>query len=89
MAELDSSITWKDIQWLKSITNMAIVVKGVMTPEDAILAVEHGVSAVWVSNHGGRQLDTVPATVSGHSLVTWVVKHNQTVPILILYYVVQ
>ena len=59
----DPSITWKDIGWLKSITNLPIVAKGVLTREDALLALEHGCSAILVSNHGGRQLDSVPATV--------------------------
>ena len=45
------------------ITKLPVVVKGIMCPEDAILAVEHGVSAVFVSNHGGRQLDPISGTV--------------------------
>lgn len=60
----DPSITWEDISWLKSITNLPIVAKGVLTREDALKALEYGCAAILVSNHGGRQLDTVPATVS-------------------------
>lgn len=48
----DPSITWKDIKWLKSITSLPIVVKGVLTSEDAELAVEANVNAILVSNHG-------------------------------------
>lgn len=59
----DQSITWKDVTWLKSITKLPIVIKGVLTAEDAELSIEHGASAVFVSNHGGRQLDDVPATI--------------------------
>ncbi|XP_046450627.1 hydroxyacid oxidase 1-like isoform X2 [Daphnia pulex] len=59
----DPSLTWKDISWLKSITKMPIVVKGILRPDDAELAVQHGVAAIAVSNHGGRQLDGVPATI--------------------------
>ncbi|OTF75881.1 hypothetical protein BLA29_004702, partial [Euroglyphus maynei] len=59
----DQSLTWKDVDWLKSITRLPIITKGIMTPEDALLALEHGVDAILVSNHGGRQLDTVPATI--------------------------
>jgi hypothetical protein len=44
---------------------MKIVVKGVMTVEDALASVRHGVDGIWVSNHGARQLDTVPATIEG------------------------
>ncbi|XP_046636059.1 hydroxyacid oxidase 1-like [Daphnia pulicaria] len=59
----DSSLTWKDIDWLKSITKLPIVLKGILRPDDAELAVQHGVSAIGVSNHGGRQLDGVQATI--------------------------
>jgi 4-hydroxymandelate oxidase len=45
------------------VTDLKIVLKGIVHPEDAKLAVRHGVDAVLVSNHGGRQLDTVPATI--------------------------
>nr|CAH0098648.1 unnamed protein product [Daphnia galeata] len=59
----DPSLTWKDIDWLRSITKLPIVVKGILRPDDAELAVQHGVSAIGVSNHGGRQLDGVQATI--------------------------
>jgi 4-hydroxymandelate oxidase len=60
--EFDPSLSWRDIEWLRSITKLPIVLKGIMAAEDGVLAVEHGVAAVVVSNHGGRQLDTVVAT---------------------------
>ena len=60
----DKSLTWKDITWLMSITSMPVVVKGVLTAEDALIAVKLGVKGIVVSNHGARQLDGVPATVS-------------------------
>lgn len=61
----DQSLTWASIAWLKSITSLPVVVKGVMTAEDAEEAVKAGVAAVWVSNHGGRQLDACCATAIG------------------------
>ncbi|XP_028752173.1 peroxisomal (S)-2-hydroxy-acid oxidase GLO4 isoform X1 [Neltuma alba] len=61
---LDASLQWKDIAWLKSITNLPILIKGVLTGEDAIMAVEVGVAGIVVSNHGARQLDYSPATIS-------------------------
>jgi 4-hydroxymandelate oxidase len=61
--EIDSSLTWKSLEWLRSVTTLPIVTKGVMTPEDAHLAVEHGVDAIVVSNHGGRQLDSSMASL--------------------------
>jgi 4-hydroxymandelate oxidase len=60
---VDPSLTWRDLEWLRSTCSLPLVVKGVLTSEDALLAAEHGASAVIVSNHGGRQLDGVPATL--------------------------
>ena len=60
----DPSLCWDDIRWLCSITHLPIVVKGVLTAEDAELAVESGVAGILVSNHGGRVLNTAVATVS-------------------------
>ena len=59
----DTSLQWKDVAWLKSITKLPVVVKGVLTAEDAVLACEMGCEGILVSNHGARQLDTVPATI--------------------------
>jgi 4-hydroxymandelate oxidase len=53
----DPGMTWPDLDWLASITSLPVIVKGILTAEDAHLCVEHGASAVVVSNHGGRQLD--------------------------------
>ncbi|MFI2027882.1 alpha-hydroxy acid oxidase [Streptomyces buecherae] len=55
--QFDSSITWKDLAWLRERTELPLVLKGVLTAEDAELAVRHGVDALVISNHGGRQLD--------------------------------
>ena len=60
---LDRSLSWKDIAWMRSITKLPLVLKGIHTAEDARLAVEHVVDGIVVSNHGGRQLDTVPAAI--------------------------
>jgi 4-hydroxymandelate oxidase len=62
-ARHDTALTWKDLDWLRSIAPMPLVLKGVMRADDASRAVAEGVSAVWVSNHGARQLDGVPATL--------------------------
>ena len=63
-AVIDSSLTWDIITWIKSVTKLPVIVKGVLTGEDALLAVQHGVDGIMVSNHGARQLDGVLATVS-------------------------
>jgi isopentenyl diphosphate isomerase/L-lactate dehydrogenase-like FMN-dependent dehydrogenase len=60
---LSPSVTWRDIEWIASSTKLPVVLKGVVTREDAVLAVEHGAAAIVVSNHGGRQLDGAPATL--------------------------
>ncbi|KAA8914449.1 hypothetical protein TRICI_002892 [Trichomonascus ciferrii] len=61
---LDPSLNWHDtIPWLRSITNMEIWVKGVLTAEDASMAVVAGVDGIWVSNHGGRQMDSGVPTI--------------------------
>ena len=57
---VDSTITWRDLEWLQSCSPLPLVLKGILTVEDALLAAEHGAAAVIVSNHGGRQLDGVP-----------------------------
>ncbi|KFO57749.1 Hydroxyacid oxidase 2 [Corvus brachyrhynchos] len=63
MSLLDPSVTWNDIYWLRSLTHLPIIIKGILTREDAELAVRHGVQGIIVSNHGGRQLDEGPATI--------------------------
>lgn len=60
---IDPSLSWKDVAWLRSITVLPIVIKGIIRPDDALRAAEAGAAAVIVSNHGGRQLDTAPATI--------------------------
>jgi 4-hydroxymandelate oxidase len=60
----DSRLTWDDLEWLRSITAMPLVLKGVMTGEDAALAVQHGVAGVVVSNHGGRVLEQGRASLA-------------------------
>jgi 4-hydroxymandelate oxidase len=54
--------TWEDVTWLRSITRLPVLLKGITHPQDARLAIEHGAAGVIVSNHGGRTLDTLPAT---------------------------
>ncbi len=56
-------LTWDDVAWLRSILSIPLGLKGILTAEDARLAVQSGVQIVWVSNHGGRQLDQTEATV--------------------------
>ena len=62
-ALLDASVSWRDLEWIAGESQLPVVLKGVTTTEDAQLALEHGATAIVVSNHGGRQLDGVPATL--------------------------
>jgi isopentenyl diphosphate isomerase/L-lactate dehydrogenase-like FMN-dependent dehydrogenase len=56
-------LTWDDVEWLRKTTRLPVGLKGIMTAGDARRAVEEGVAIVWVSNHGGRQLDHTEATI--------------------------
>jgi 4-hydroxymandelate oxidase len=60
---LDPTLTWSAVDWLRSLTSLPIIVKGIVRADDAKRAIDHGASAVIVSNHGGRQLDASPATI--------------------------
>jgi 4-hydroxymandelate oxidase len=60
---IDPAISWKDVEWLRGLTKLPLMLKGVCRADDARRAVDAGVSGVVVSNHGGRQLDTSPATI--------------------------
>jgi len=62
-SNIDASVTWKDIEWLRSIWDGNLVIKGVLSPHDAIAAAHTGADAVIVSNHGGRQLDGVSSSI--------------------------
>lgn len=61
---LDPSVTWEDLDWLLSVAEVPVLLKGVLRPDEAARAVDHGVAAVVVSNHGARNLDTVPSTAT-------------------------
>jgi L-lactate dehydrogenase (cytochrome) len=63
-SQFDPTVTWKDLAWLRERWDKKIIIKGILDPEDAKLAVQHGVDALVVSNHGGRQLDGARSTIS-------------------------
>jgi (S)-2-hydroxy-acid oxidase len=65
---VNPSFCWDNISWIQSITRLPIILKGILTKEDAELAMKHNVDGIFVSNHGGRQLDEVPASVSSMTL---------------------
>jgi 4-hydroxymandelate oxidase len=71
---LDPTLTWKEIEWIRSFARVPVVIKGVLSPLDAAKGVSAGVSAIAVSNHGARNLDTVPATIDALPRVADAVK---------------
>jgi 4-hydroxymandelate oxidase len=76
-----SNTTWRDIQWLRSITKIRLLLKGVLHPEDAELALKHEVDGIMVSNHGARNLDTVVPTIE--ALPRIVERVGGRVPVLV------
>ncbi len=75
-----STLTWKDLQYLRARTSLPIVLKGLQDPRDAELALEHGVDAIVVSNHGGRQVDGAIASLD--ALPAVVERVGDRVPVL-------
>jgi 4-hydroxymandelate oxidase len=74
-------ITWKDIEWLQSFTKIPVLLKGILNPDDAVKAVQIGARGIIVSNHGARNLDTVPSSIEALPRVAE--KVNQQIPILL------
>lgn len=62
-SQFDPTVTWKDLDWFRSIWSGPLALKGIMSADDAVRAAEAGVDAIVVSNHGGRQLDGLPASI--------------------------
>jgi isopentenyl diphosphate isomerase/L-lactate dehydrogenase-like FMN-dependent dehydrogenase len=63
-SQIDRSFSWKDIKWLQTVTSLPVLVKGIITAQDTRIAIEYGAAGIIMSNHGGRQLDYLPATIS-------------------------
>ena len=75
-AGIDASLTWKTLAWLRSLTSLPIVLKGILTAEDALLAVQYEIDGIIVSNHGGRQLDSVSSSIEALPEVVQAVDGN-------------
>jgi 4-hydroxymandelate oxidase len=69
-ALVDPGLTWDDVGWLTSITDLPVLVKGILRADDAVRAVDAGAAGVIVSNHGGRQFDTAPAAIDALRAIT-------------------
>lgn len=77
----DPALTWKDVEWLAGFAKVPVLLKGVLNPDDAERAVKSGAAGIIVSNHGARNLDTVPATMDALPLV--VERISGHVPVLV------
>jgi len=81
LPDTQSSLTWDDVDWVKDQIPLPFGLKGIMTGADASIALDHGVDFIWVSNHGGRQLDDGRATIDALTEIADVV--NGRVPLII------
>ncbi len=79
--QFDTSLTWKDIEWLKTHCPVPLVIKGILRDSDAETAMDRGVDAIIISNHGGRQLDGVPSAID--CLPKIAKRINKKIPLLI------
>ena len=75
-APVDASLSWDDIPWLQSITILPIILKGVQTGEDAVLAMRAGVQGIVVSNHGGQHLDFARSAIEALADIMVLVGRN-------------
>ena len=73
-SQVDDGLTWEVIPWLRSITALPIIIKGILSPRDAEIAMARGVDGIVVSNHGGRQLDGTPTALDALPAVLGVVR---------------
>ena len=62
-SQFDPTLNWKDLEWIREVWPGKLIIKGITDPRDALIAAEHAVDAIVVSNHGGRQLDGAPASI--------------------------
>ncbi len=78
---LDAAISWDTIDWIRSFAKVPVILKGILAPEDGRIAADQGVSGILVSNHGGRNLDTAPATIEALPAVIEAVEDR--IPVLL------
>lgn len=79
----DTSLTWKELSWIVSLTKLPVLVKGILRGDDALLAMDHGAAGIIVSNHGGRQLDTTVPTIKALPAVVKALRqHGHQCPVI-------
>lgn len=67
--QFDPALSWADVAWIKEAWGGPLIIKGILTPEDALLAAQAGADAIVISNHGGRQLDGAPASIDALPII--------------------
>lgn len=77
--QLDPGLTWADVEWLRGLSPLPLVIKGILRGDDAVRAVEHGANGIIVSNHGGRQLDGAIATIDALGEIVTAVRNQAEV----------
>jgi isopentenyl diphosphate isomerase/L-lactate dehydrogenase-like FMN-dependent dehydrogenase len=81
LPDTQSGLTWDDVDWVRAQLPLPFGLKGIMTAQDALIALEHGVDFIWVSNHGGRQLDDGRSTIDALIEIAQVVRGQ--VPLIV------
>lgn len=79
--QFDAGLTWETLDWLRSITKLPLILKGILNSDDAVEALKHGVEGIVVSNHGGRQLDSVVAPIDALPIIANAI--NNRIPIFV------
>ncbi|MGE0340620.1 MAG: alpha-hydroxy acid oxidase, partial [Xanthobacteraceae bacterium] len=74
--QLDPALNWEDVKWIRNLWKGKLIIKGIMETSDARLAIEHGADGIVVSNHGGRQLDGAPSSISALPKIVDAVGHR-------------
>jgi isopentenyl diphosphate isomerase/L-lactate dehydrogenase-like FMN-dependent dehydrogenase len=76
-------LTWSDLRWIKESSRLPIIIKGIMSAEDAFTALEYDIAGIIVSNHGGRQLDDTPSTLDCLNLISKKIGKNSDINLLV------
>lgn len=79
----DASLIWNDLHWIRSITSLPIIIKGIIHPDDVQQAIKYNVQAIIISNHGGRQLDTCISTIDALYNITKTIGYNHQIDIYV------
>lgn len=84
LPSIDPALSWNDLDWIRSITSLPLIVKGLIHPDDVLQAIRHGVQGIVISNHGGRQLDTCQSTIDAlRDIVEVIRRENKQIDVYV------